>query len=157
MMHIIAAKAVAFKEALQPEFKTYSAQVIKNMKVISDHLTENGFELSSGGTDNHLILIDLRNKGITGKVGEAALEKAGITTNKNMVPFDDKSPFVTSGVRLGTPAITSRGMKETEMKKIADWIGRALNASEDETTLDQIRKEVLTLCNEFPIYTDLLV
>ena len=153
MMHTIAAKAVCFGEALQPSFKTYIAQVVQNAKTLSGALVEEGFNLTSNGTDNHLFLLDLRKENITGKDAEAALEKAGITTNKNMVPFDDKSPFITSGVRIGTPAITTRGMKENEMKQIAVWINKAIRNSNDETALKKIRSEVEELCSKFSLFS----
>ena len=152
LMHVIAAKAVAFKEALQPEFKEYSKQVIKNAKALAKKMTDMGYNLISGGTDTHLILIDLRNKGITGKQAEKALEQAGITVNKNMVPFDDQSPFVTSGIRIGTPALTTRGMKEKEMEEIADMIDHVLMNIGNETVYDKIRSQVYELCQQFPLY-----
>ncbi len=156
MMHIIAAKAVAFFEALQPEFKTYAQQIISNTKALADRLIEKNFALSSGGTDTHLILIDLRNKGLTGKEAEATLEAAGITVNKNMVPYDDKSPFVTSGIRIGTPALTTRGMKEKEMHQIADWIDRVLRDPKNEKIQKEVKNEVKEFCKHFPLYADLL-
>jgi glycine hydroxymethyltransferase len=157
LCHVIAAKAVAFKEALEPEFKTYSKQVIANAQTLANALVERGFMITSGGTDTHLMLLDLHNKNLTGKETEEALEKAGITVNKNMVPFDDKSPFITSGVRIGTPAITTRGMKEKEMLKIAEWIDRVIAKPTDEASLKGVRAEIGKLCENFPIYTDLLV
>ena len=153
MMHTIAAKAVCFGEVLQPSFKNYIEQVIKNAKILSGALIEDGFSLTSNGTDNHLFLLDLRNENITGKDAESALEKAGITTNKNMVPFDDKSPFITSGVRVGTPAITTRGMKENEMKHIATWISSAIRNSNNEGALKKIRTEVADLCSKYPLFS----
>ncbi len=153
MMHTIAAKAVCFGEALKPGFKTYIGQVVQNAKTLSGALVESGFALTSNGTDNHLFLLDLRKENITGKDAEAALEKAGITTNKNMVPFDDKSPFITSGVRIGTPAITTRGMKEEDMKLIAGWISIAIRSSSDENALKKVRSEVAQLCSKFPLFT----
>jgi glycine hydroxymethyltransferase len=152
LMHIIAAKAVAFKEALEPEFKEYAKQIIANAKALANELIARGYEIVSGGTDNHLMLIDLTNKGITGKAAENALHDAGITVNKNMVPFDTKSPFVTSGIRLGTPALTTRGMKEGEMKKIAQLIDKVLSNIEDESIIQSVRSEVEELCSEFPLY-----
>lgn len=152
--HIIAAKAVSFKEALQPSFKDYIEQVVKNAKVLAEALMSYGYELVSGGTDNHLILIDLRNKGLTGKKAEEVLDKAGITTNKNTVPNETESPFVTSGIRIGTPALTTRGMKEDEMKKIAGWMNEALTNSESESVLEKIKNEVYTFTKDFPIYRD---
>ncbi|RMD91829.1 MAG: serine hydroxymethyltransferase [Calditrichaeota bacterium] len=156
LMHVIAAKAVAFKEALQPEFKEYSRQVIRNAQTLANTLIELGYHVVSGGTDTHLMLIDLRNKGLTGKQAEAALERAGITVNKNMVPFDDQSPFVTSGIRLGTPALTTRGMKEAEMQFIGELIDKVLTNSDNETVAKSVRQEVFNLCQRFPLYEELL-
>jgi len=155
LMHIIMAKAVAFGEALEDSFKTYAEQIIKNAKTLSAKLSEYGFDIVSGGTDNHLLLIDLTNKNITGKQAENSLGKAGITVNKNMVPFDQRSPFVTSGIRVGTPAVTTRGMKENEMKMIADFINDAVNNFEDVDKLEKIRLEVKQLCTQFPLYAEL--
>jgi len=153
LMHIIAAKAVAFGEALKPEFKSYAQQVINNAAALANSLIEKGYEIVSGGTDNHVFLVDLTNKEITGKTAENALHSAGITVNKNMVPFDTKSPFVTSGIRLGTAALTTRGMKEPEMKIIAGMIHRVLKDSEDETLAKTIIQEIKELCDGFPLYT----
>ncbi len=150
LMHIIAAKAVAFGEALTDEFKEYQKQIIKNAKVLSEEFIREGFDIVSGGTDNHLMLLDLRPFGITGKEMEHRLDEVHITANKNTIPNDPESPFVTSGVRIGTPAVTSRGFKEEEMKKIAHWI--KLVASDFEATKDQVTKEVIELCEKFPIY-----
>jgi len=150
--HVIAAKAVAFEEALQPSFKTYCEQIVKNAKALAEGVLAEGFELVTGGTDNHLILVDLSAKEITGKDAEIALDKAGITVNKNTVPNEKRSPFVTSGVRIGTPALTSRGMKETEMKTIAKWIGAVLKNAGDEKNLQSIHAQVRELCQSFPIY-----
>jgi len=152
LMHVIAAKAVAFKEALQPSFAEYSQQVVDNAKAMGAEFKERGYDLVSGGTDNHLILIDLRNKGITGKTAEIALEKAGITANKNMVPFDDKSPFVTSGIRLGTPAMTTRGFGTDEFALVADLIDQVLQDPENEAVQQTVEQEVNALCDEFPLY-----
>jgi glycine hydroxymethyltransferase len=152
LMHVIAAKAVAFKEALQPSFAEYAQRVVDNAKALGAELTERGYDLVSGGTDNHLVLIDLRNKGLTGKTAEAALEAAGITANKNMVPFDDKSPFVTSGLRLGTPAMTTRGFGPDEFAHVADLIDRVLRDPDDEEVQQQVEREVRALCDEFPLY-----
>jgi glycine hydroxymethyltransferase len=152
LMHVIAAKAVAFKEALAPEFKVYQGQVIKNAKVLSEALIANGFRIVSGGTDTHLMLIDVKQHELTGKVAEHALDRAGITVNKNTIPFDTESPFVTSGIRIGVPAVTTRGMKETEMQLIADMIGNVLNNIEDETIISETRQKVADLCNNFPLY-----
>lgn len=150
--HVIAAKAVAFGEALKPEFKTYAAQVVKNAKALADEMLSQDFHLVTGGTDNHLILVDLTKNGISGKDAEIALDKAGITVNKNTVPNETKSPFVTSGVRIGSPALTTRGMKEGEMKQIAKWIGKVVSNWSDEKALSGIRSEVRGLCQQFPIY-----
>jgi glycine hydroxymethyltransferase len=155
LVHVIAAKAVAFKEAMTEEFKAYSAQTVANAKTLAEGLTRRGWRLVSGGTDNHLFLVDVFAKGLTGKVAEAALERAGVTVNKNTIPFDTQKPFIASGIRLGTPAITSRGMKEREMEKIADWMDRALKAHEDEAALDAIRGEVEEMCAGFPLYAHL--
>lgn len=156
LMHIIMAKAVAFGEALQDSFKIYAGQIILNAKALANKLTEYDFNLISGGTDNHLMLIDLTNKNITGKQAENALEKAGITVNKNMVPFDQRSPFVTSGIRIGTPAVTTRGMKENEMSKIAGFINSAVSCYDNDSKLEEIRKDVRELCAKFPLYTELI-
>ncbi len=155
LMHIIMAKAVAFGEALEDTFKIYAEQIIKNAKALSAKLFEYGFDIVSGGTDNHLLLIDLTNKNITGKQAENSLGKAGITVNKNMVPFDRRSPFVTSGIRIGTPAVTTRGMKENEIKMIADFINDAVNNFEDDNELEKIRFNVKQLCSQFPLYAEL--
>ncbi|PLX76246.1 MAG: serine hydroxymethyltransferase [Desulfuromonas sp.] len=152
LMHVIAAKAVAFKEALSPEFKDYAGQVVKNANALAEGLVERGFNLVSGGTDNHLMLLDFTGTELTGKVAEETLEKAGITVNKNAVPFDTRSPFVTSGIRIGTPATTTRGLKEAEMKKVADWIARALENVDNDKALLVIRSEVKELCKSFPLY-----
>ncbi|MGE5683497.1 MAG: serine hydroxymethyltransferase, partial [Bacillota bacterium] len=155
LMHIIMAKAVAFGEALEDSFKDYAVQIIKNAKRLSDKMLSMGYNIVSGGTDNHLMLVDLTNKNITGKQAENALGAAGITVNKNMVPFDKRSPFVTSGIRIGTPAVTTRGMKEGEMDKIAELIDKAICSHEDEKTLGAIKEEVKTLCSGFPLYSDM--
>ena len=155
LMHIIMAKAVAFGEALQDSFKTYVEQVVKNAKTLSSKLAEYNFDIISGGTDNHLVLIELTNKNITGKQAENSLERAGITVNKNMVPFDQRSPFVTSGIRVGTPAVTTRGMKENEMHAIAGFINDAINNFEDEARLKKIMDDVKQFCSKFPLYTEL--
>lgn len=152
LMHVIAAKAVAFQEALQPAFDEYTQQVVDNAQALGAELKDRGYHLVSGGTDNHLLLIDLRNKGLTGKTAEAALEAAGITANKNMVPFDDKSPFVTSGLRLGTPAMTTRGFGADEFRHVGQLIDRVLENPDDEQTRSQVQEEVQTLCDEFPLY-----
>src|SRR5688572_10547989 len=152
--HVIAAKAVALKEALEPSFKTYSQQVVTNARTLAAELMARGFHVVSGGTDNHLMLLDLRNKSetLTGKVAETALDKAGITVNKNTVPNETRSPFVTSGLRVGTPAVTTRGMKELEMKRIADMIDRVLQDSESEQVVQTVRAEVRELASAFPLY-----
>lgn len=152
LMHIIAAKAVAFKEALQPEFKTYASQVIKNAKALAGELVELGYDIVSGGTDNHVMLVDLTKTGITGRDAEDALHASGITVNKNMVPFDQRSPFVTSGIRLGTPALTTRGFKEDELKRVARLIDRVLKNLGNETMYGQVRGEVKEMCDAFPLY-----
>jgi glycine hydroxymethyltransferase len=150
--HVIAAKAVAFHEALLPEFKTYQQQVVKNAQVLADNLMNKGIKLVTDGTDNHLLLLKTESVGLSGKEAEHALEVAGITCNKNMVPKDSRSPFVTSGVRLGTPAITTRGLKENHMEMLATWIFEALKHHNNESTLTKIKNDVLTLCKEFPVY-----
>jgi glycine hydroxymethyltransferase len=152
LMHVIAAKAVALQEALAPAFKSYQQQIVKNARALADGLTRNGFRLTSGGTDTHLMLVDLRKSEITGKMAQETLDRARITVNRNAVPFDTRSPFVTSGIRLGTPAVTSRGMKESEMAAIAELIGRALNQPEDVTGLAQVAAAVGDLCKKFPVY-----
>ncbi|HKI51080.1 MAG TPA: serine hydroxymethyltransferase [Geothermobacteraceae bacterium] len=152
LMHVIAAKAVAFKEALEPEFKEYALQVVRNAQALAQTLVEEGFKLVSGGTDNHLMLLDFTGTELTGKVAEAVLEEAGITVNKNAVPFDTRSPFVTSGIRIGTPASTTRGLKEAEMQQVGRWIARALNNGEDKAVLAEIRQQVRELCGRFPLY-----
>ena len=155
LMHIIAAKAVAFGEALSPEFKVYAQQIVDNAKDMADEFITRGYDLVSGGTDTHVILIDLTNKGITGKSAEKSLEKAGITVNKNMIPFDEKSPFITSGIRIGTPAITTRGMQKDDMKKIVSLIDTVINNANDDQKLDSVKAEVNELCKFFPLYPEL--
>jgi glycine hydroxymethyltransferase len=152
LMHVIAAKAVAFKEALQPEFVEYQKQVIKNAQALAQALIDRGYNIVSGGTDTHLMLVDLRTHGLTGKKSERALENAGITVNKNMVPFDDQSPFVTSGVRLGTPALTTRSMKENEMREIAALIDDVLLHVDDVGVQEKVKGQVRELCQRFPLY-----
>jgi glycine hydroxymethyltransferase len=152
LMHVIAAKAVALKEALSPAFKNYQGQIVKNAQALARTLTANGFRLTSGGTENHLMLVDLRTSELTGKVAQETLDRARITVNRNAVPFDTRSPFVTSGIRIGTPAVTSRGMKEPEMEIIGDFIVRALNHVGDERALGSVAKEVGELCAKFPVY-----
>lgn len=150
--HVIAAKAVAFGEALQPGFKTYGQQVIKNAKVMAQAFVEKGYHVISGGTDNHLMLIDLRSKAVTGKVAENTLVRADITVNKNMVPFDTQSPFVTSGIRVGTAAVTTRGFKEEDCLQVVDWIDAILSDIENDKQVDQIRKEINRYMERFPLY-----
>jgi glycine hydroxymethyltransferase len=152
LMHIIAAKAVCFKEAMTQEFKDYQKQIVENAKTLASDLLGKGFDLISGGTDNHLFLIDLTRKDITGKEAEKTLEQAGITANKNTIPFETRSPFITSGLRVGTPAVTTRGMKETEMRVIAGFMNDALESRGDESKLHAIKAEVKKLCESFPIY-----
>ena len=152
--HVIAAKAVAFQEALQPAFKDYQRRIIENAVILAEGLKSAGLRLVSGGTDNHLMLVDLRPKKLTGKVGEEALGKAGITVNKNMIPWDPEKPMTTSGVRIGTPALTSRGMGAREMTLVAALIGRVLDAPTDEKVLAKVRAEVKDLCKQFPMYED---
>lgn len=154
LMHVIAAKAVAFGEALQPEFKDYQAQVIKNAQVLAQGLEEEGLRIVSGGTDNHLLLVDLRGIDITGKAAEHALDAAGITVNKNTIPFDPASPFVTSGIRLGTAAMTTRGLKEDDMREVARLIGRVLTNHEDEAVLAKAHEDVRALTAKFPLYPE---
>ena len=153
LMHVIAGKAVALKEALLPEFKTYQKQIIKNAKILAEALLNKGYDLVSGGTDNHLVLVNLTKKGLTGKEAEGRLEHAGITVNKNTIPFETQSPFITSGIRIGVPAITTRGMKETEILKIVDFIDIALSRPQDA---QKIKQKVVDLCKQFPLYSHLL-
>lgn len=155
LMHVIAAKAVSFKEAMSEEFVLYQEQVVKNAKALGSALVGYGFNLVSGGTDNHLLLVDLNNKDITGKDAEELLEAAGLTVNKNAIPFDTQSRFVTGGIRIGTPAVTSRGLKEPEMQLVAEWINRAIVKRTAEKEIAQIRSEVKELCEKFPLYPDL--
>ncbi len=154
LMHVIAAKAVSFGEALRPSFKTYQEQVIKNAKTLATSLIDAGFDLVSGGTDNHLILLDLTNKNITGKDAEQALDLAGITVNKNTVPFETRSPFVTSGVRLGTAALTTRGMKESDMQRVASWIIQALSQVENTNALNKLSQDVEKFAKDFPLFVE---
>ena len=150
--HVIAGKAVAFKEVLEPSFKTYAAKIVENAKALAEGMLSQGFDLITGGTDNHLILVDLSNKEVTGKLAEISLDEAGITVNKNTVPNEKRSPFVTSGVRIGTPALTTRNMGTKEMKQIAQWIGQVLKDPENKNLKIKIRSEVKALCQDFPIY-----
>ena len=152
LVHIVAAKAVAFGEALRPEFKTYAAQIVANAKVLAATLQDAGFRIISGGTDNHLLLVDVFQKGILGSEAELALGKAGITVNKNSIPYDTNPPLKPSGIRLGTPALTTRGMKEPEMRLIGAWITKALEVRNDDAALERIRREVAELANQFPLY-----
>ena len=150
--HVIAAKAIAFKEALQPEYKEYQQQVIKNAQALATYLIEEGLEIVSKGTENHLLMVKTDSVNLSGKKSEKALEKAHITCNKNMIPGDKRSPFITSGIRLGTPALTTRGMKEEHMKTVAGWISKVLKNHENEEIISEVKKEVLTLCKQFPVY-----
>jgi len=152
LMHVIAAKAVAFGEALEPGFKEYQHQVILNASTLAKTFIEKGYDLVSDGTDNHLVLLDLRNKGLNGKIAEEALDKAGITVNKNMVPFDTESPFVTSGIRIGTPALTTRGFREAQFVRVAELIDTVLQNPEDDQTLTTVKAKVKALCTEYPLY-----
>jgi glycine hydroxymethyltransferase len=152
--HVIAAKAVSFGEALQPSFRTYCQQIVANAQALAGALTERGYDLVSGGTDNHLMLVDLRNKGITGKAAEQALDRAGITVNKNTVPKETQSPFVTSGIRIGTPAVTTRGLGTAEMRRIAELIDRVIGAPDDAVISDRVRGEVRELTQAFPLYPE---
>lgn len=155
LMHVIAAKAVGFGENLRPEFKTYAQQIIKNAQALAAALVKRGYNIISGGTDNHLMLIDLRNKNITGKDAQEALDLSGITVNKNAVPFDDKSPLITSGIRVGTPAITTRGMKEPQMEYVAEFIDRVVQQPADSANHTVVAAEVEKLCAQFPLYAEL--
>jgi len=152
--HVIAAKAVALKEALEPSFKVYSKQIVANAQALAKALVSRGYQLVSGGTDNHLMLVDLRNKNLTGKVAEKALDAAGITVNKNTVPKETQSPFVTSGIRIGTPAVTTRGMQEREMERIAELIDRVLGAPDDTALAGQVKADVKELAGRFPLYPE---
>jgi len=156
LMHVIAAKAVAFKEALEPSFKTYQEQIIKNSKAFAEALQKRGFRIVSGGTDNHLLLVDVKSKGFTGKEVQEHLDTVRITLNKNMIPFDKEKPFVASGVRIGTPSVTTRGMKEPQMGEIATLISDALEHKTDPTQMEEVRKKVLALTSQFPLYADLM-
>jgi len=156
LMHVIAGKAVCFQEALQPSFKDYAAQVIANAKALADGLTRAGFRLISGGTDNHLVLVDMGSKGLTGKVAEAALGRAGITVNKNLIPFDPRKPLDPSGIRMGTPALTTRGLREDAMKQVAAWIVAVLNAPDDVALTDRVRGEVRSFAQDYPVPAEAL-
>ncbi|MDP6703939.1 MAG: serine hydroxymethyltransferase, partial [archaeon] len=150
--HIIAAKAVCFKEAASPEFSEYAGQIVKNAKRLSESLIEYGFRLVTGGTDNHLLLIDMTNKGLSGKEAQNSLDEAGITTNRNTIPFEPRSPFDPSGLRLGTPAITSRGMKESEMEQVARWINKVIENHSDSSVKEKVKEEIKEFCQDFPLY-----
>jgi glycine hydroxymethyltransferase len=152
LMHVIAAKAVAFKEALQPEFKEYQRQIVKNARALARALQDRGFELVSGGTDNHLILVDLRNRGVTGREAEAVLDSVGVTVNKNAIPFDPQPPAVSSGIRIGTPAVTTRGLREADMETVAEIIHLALCFRDNPDKLKQVREMVAGLCRRYPLY-----
>jgi glycine hydroxymethyltransferase len=152
LMHVIAAKAAAFGEALKPAYKEYCGHIVKNANVLAESFAERGYQLVAGGTDTHLILVDLSDCDLSGKAAEAALEAAGLTVNKNMVPFDERSPLVTSGIRIGTPAVTTRGMGENEMKQIAGMIDRVLGSHEDQKVQQAVRQEVWDLCQQYPLY-----
>jgi glycine hydroxymethyltransferase len=152
LMHVIAAKAVAFHEALQPQFKVYCGQVLANARAMTGALQERGYRIVSGGTDNHLFLLDLIDKNITGKEADAALGRAHITVNKNAVPNDPRPPMVTSGLRIGTPAVTTRGMQEAEVKQLAHWIADVLDRMGDESVIERVRAGVIALCRRFPVY-----
>ena len=155
-MHVIAAKAVCFKEASTAEFKKYQQQILKNAKVFSDELSELGYRIVAGGTDTHLFLVDLTDKFMTGKDAASVLDRVGITINKNLIPFDTKSPFVASGIRIGTPAVTTRGMKEAEMREIASLIDKVLSDPGNEKNLKSVNSEVKKLVKKFPLYKNLL-
>ena len=154
LMHVIAAKAVAFKEALSDEFKEYQQQVIKNAKVLAEELTKKGFRIVSGGTDNHLMLVDLRSKNITGKEAQFLLDEIGITANRNTIPFEPLSPFVTSGLRLGTPALTTRGLKEEDIREVADIIAETIENREDKNAIEKAKAQVANICKRFPLYEE---
>ena len=154
LMHIISAKAIAFGEAIKDEFKVYAKRVVDNAKVMAQEFIEMDYDIVSGGTDTHVVLMDLSNKGISGKAAEKALEKAGITVNKNMVPFDQRSPFITSGIRVGTPAITTRNMGSNEMKKIASFINTVVTDADNDDTIQNVKSQVKELCDSFPIYEE---
>ena len=156
LMHVIAAKAVCFKEAMEPAFAAYQRQIVANARRLADAISSHGFRLVSGGTDNHLMLVDVFSKGITGKMAEAALGKAGITVNKNAIPFDRNPPLVASGIRIGTPAVTTRGMLETDMDQIAELIARVLASPDDDHVLGMVKNEVERLCRKFPLYLERL-
>lgn len=153
--HVIAAKAVCFKEAMQPSFKEYAKQIVKNAKALAEELMARGFKLVSGGTDNHLLLVDLTTKGMTGKEAQELLDSVGITVNKNTIPYDTQKPFVTSGIRLGTPPLTTRGMKESEMKEVGGMIAKVFDSKGDAAVLAKVKTQVKELCDRFPLYKSL--
>jgi glycine hydroxymethyltransferase len=153
LMHVIAAKAVSFAEALKPDFKVYASQMIANARTVAHELQRHGFRIVSGGTDNHLLLVDVMSRGVTGKQAEQTLDKAGITVNKNMIPFDQRAPLDPSGIRVGTPALTTRGMKETEMRTIAGWISEVLAKADDAGVQERVRGQVRELCKQYPAPT----
>ncbi len=154
LVHIMAAKAVCFHEAMQPEFKDYARQIVANARVLAETIAQGGYRIISGGTDTHLMLVDVFSKGMLGSEAEKALGLAGITVNKNAIPFDTNPPMKPSGIRIGTPAVTTRGMKEGEMRQIGQWIARALDQRADTVALDRIRRQVLELCEAFPLYSE---
>ncbi|MDH3639175.1 MAG: serine hydroxymethyltransferase, partial [Gammaproteobacteria bacterium] len=154
LMHVIAAKAVAFLEALQPEFNAYQQQVLDNARAMVDVFMSRGYKIVSGGTDDHLFLLDLIDKGITGKAADAALGAANITVNKNAVPNDPQSPFVTSGIRVGTPAVTTRGFGQAEVRELAGWMCDVLDDHENQSVIERVKQQVLELCARFPVYRD---
>jgi glycine hydroxymethyltransferase len=153
-MHVVAAKAVCFKEAMQPEFRTYAARIVENARAMAEEFVRRGYHVVSGGTDNHLLLLDVRSKRLTGRKAERALDGAHIIVNRNMIPFDPEKPMTTSGVRIGTPAMTTRGMRPAEMRTIAGWIDAVLTASEDAAVQARVRDDVRALCASFPIYPE---
>ena len=153
-MHVIAGKAVCFGEALRPEFKAYAAQIIANAQVLAEELTRAGFRLVSGGTDNHLILIDMGSKGLTGKIAEAALGRAGITVNKNLIPFDTRKPLDPSGIRMGTPALTTRGLREDAIRQVAAWIVKVLAEPDDAALAERVRGEIREFARDYPVPAD---
>jgi glycine hydroxymethyltransferase len=153
-MHVVAAKAVCFKEAMHPDFRTYAARIVENARTLAEEFVRRGYHVVSGGTDNHLILLDVRSKGLTGRKAQRALDGAHIVANKNMIPFDPEKPMTTSGLRIGTPALTTRGMQAAEMRQVAAWIDTVLSAPEDATVQARVRDEVRALCAAFPIYPE---
>jgi glycine hydroxymethyltransferase len=155
-MHVIAGKAVCFGEALKPSFNDYARQVVSNAKTLADELTRAGFRLISGGTDNHLLLVDVSSKGLTGKLAEAALGRAGITVNKNLIPFDPRKPLDPSGIRMGTPALTTRGLREDAFKQVAAWIVSVLNAPDDATLGEKVRNEIRVFAQDYPVPAEAL-